>query len=98
MNQPILQSQALPYWLQIVLAAVAVLGFVGGACAFLFVMWPAIRKSESRAQRMERWADSPEGRRVFRLIVAKVTGLTGDRVEPDAFLRESSKADTTAEL
>lgn len=37
---------AMPEWLIVLTAAAAVSGilaFVGGACAFLFVIWPSIR-------------------------------------------------------
>jgi hypothetical protein len=32
-----------PMWLEITYRVAAILGTVGGACAFLFVIWPAIR-------------------------------------------------------
>jgi hypothetical protein len=32
-----------PMWLEIAYRVAAILGTVGGACAFLFVVWPAIR-------------------------------------------------------
>ena len=32
-----------PLWLEIAYRVAAILGFVGGACAFLFVIWPSIR-------------------------------------------------------
>ena len=32
-----------PIWLEIAYRVAAILGFVGGAAAFLFVVWPSIR-------------------------------------------------------
>ena len=32
-----------PIWLEIAYRVAAILGFVGGAAAFLFVIWPSIR-------------------------------------------------------
>lgn len=34
---------AVPAWLQIAMAVSGVLGVVGGAAAFVFVIWPSIR-------------------------------------------------------
>lgn len=32
-----------PLWLEVAYRLAAILGFVGGAAAFLFVIWPSIR-------------------------------------------------------
>lgn len=32
-----------PLWLEVAYRIAAILGFVGGAAAFLFVVWPSIR-------------------------------------------------------
>jgi hypothetical protein len=32
-----------PLWLEVAYRVATILGFVGGACAFLFVIWPSIR-------------------------------------------------------
>lgn len=37
------QMNAVPAWLQIAMAVSGVLGVVGGAAAFVFVIWPSIR-------------------------------------------------------
>lgn len=34
---------SVPIWLEIAYRVATILGFVGGACAFLFVIWPSIR-------------------------------------------------------
>jgi len=34
---------AVPAWLQIGMAVSGILAFIGGAAAFLFVIWPSIR-------------------------------------------------------
>ena len=34
---------SVPLWLEVAYRLAAILGFVGGAAAFLFVIWPSIR-------------------------------------------------------
>jgi hypothetical protein len=95
MNQVVLQGQTLPFWIQVLMAVIAVLSFLGGACAFLFIMWPAIRKGERRAERVEAWLNSVEGKKVTNALISKAMGMPGERVKPDQFLRETSESDVT---
>ena len=87
-----LPGAGLPHWVQLLVAVVAVLGFLGGAWAFLFVIWPSIRRGERRAERIERWVDGPDGQaacKKFNEFLRK--GLIDGTVQdPDAFLREDT--------
>lgn len=90
-----LPGEGLPHWLQLLVATVAVLGFMGGAAAFLFVIWPSIRRGERRAERIEKWIDGPEGQ----LAKEKLLGflrkglMEGTPQDADAFLREDTGKD-----
>jgi hypothetical protein len=85
-----LTGDAVPHWLQFLVIVISILGVLGGAAAFLFVMWPAIRAGERRARRLEEWMDSDEGKRVKAAVIQKVTGpaIVGERTSPEAFLKE----------
>ena len=45
---------AVPIWLEIAYRLAAILGFVGGAAAFLFVIWPSIRLQTRFSQAQEK--------------------------------------------
>jgi hypothetical protein len=53
---------AVPAWLQITAVVASILFSTGGACAFLFVMWPAIRRQNRMADRMDTFLESSEVR------------------------------------
>lgn len=85
-----LTGDAIPHWVQLLVVIISILGVVGGAAAFLFVMWPAIRAGERRAKRIEAWMDSDEGKRVKAAVVQKVTAslVQGEPTSQEAFLKE----------
>jgi hypothetical protein len=82
--------------LQYVMVSVASVSLVGGACAFLFVIWPSIRNAERRGARMEAWFDGPDAKKVVSALKTKL-GLEagGSPSSKEAFLRESTSGDTT---
>lgn len=43
-----------PLWLEVAYRVAAILGFVGGAAAFLFVIWPSIRLQEKFIKAQEK--------------------------------------------
>jgi hypothetical protein len=44
---------AVPAWLQYAMAISGILAFAGGACAFIFVIWPSIRLQTRFIKRQE---------------------------------------------
>jgi len=87
-----LPGAGLPHWVQLLVAVVAVLGFVGGAAAFLFVIWPSIRRADKRADRIEKWIDGPEGQAAYKKFTEFLRkGLVeGTPQDPGEFLREDT--------
>lgn len=51
-----------PAWLQITAVIVTILTSIGMACAFIFVMWPAIRRQNRMADRVDSLLESREFR------------------------------------
>jgi len=43
-----------PLWLEVAYRIATILGFIGGACAFLFVIWPSIRLQTRFIQAQEK--------------------------------------------
>lgn len=88
-------GEGLPHWLQVLVAIIAILGFLGGAAAFLFVIWPSIRRGERRAERLEKWMDGPEGQLARKKFVEFLNrgAIEGTPQEPDEFLREDTGKD-----
>lgn len=58
--------------LQAIIATVTMLSFVGGASAFLFVIWPSIRSAERRGARIEAWCESDEAKKIVSAIKSKI--------------------------
>jgi hypothetical protein len=58
--------------LQAIIATVTILSFTGGACAFLFVIWPSIRSAERRGARLEAWCESDEAKRFVSAVKSKI--------------------------
>ena len=48
-----------PAWLQITAVVITILTSIGMACAFIFVMWPAIRRQNRMADRVDTLLESP---------------------------------------
>lgn len=94
---PLALVEGFPPWAQLAVtlialtaAIVGILSGFGAALAFLCVMWPAIRNGERRAQRIETWVDSDEGRRVAAFLREKVN-LDGKPASRGAFLSEDTE-------
>lgn len=74
----------LPSWIQLLLAAVAILANLATAAFVLFVLWPSIRNQERRAERLEEWLDRQEVKDAIWKLVDKVShgdGLGSQRVD-----------------
>lgn len=67
----------LPLWAQAVLALAAILANLGTFAFVIFVLWPSIRSQERRADRIEAWMDSPEGRRIKAAVVSRIDKADG---------------------
>jgi hypothetical protein len=59
-------------WSQVVTATVTLLSFLGGTCAFLFVIWPSIRNAERRGAMLEEWMESDDAKKLVSAIKSKI--------------------------
>ena len=80
----------MPLFFQIAVGLAAIVGTVGAALAFLLVIWPSIRNQERRAERIEQWLESEEGKAIVRALHQKldVGGKTVDSVKSFAGKRD----------
>ncbi len=89
-----LPGDGIPHWLQLLVAVVAIAGFLLGAAAFVFVIWPSIRRADRRADLLERWIDGPDGKKAYEKLIdflhGKIDGAPQDR---EGFLREETGKD-----
>jgi hypothetical protein len=76
-------------YLQAIIATVTFLSFLGGTCAFLFVIWPSIRNAERRGARLEAWMESDDAKKLVSALKSKI-GLEegGAQSTREAFMGE----------
>jgi len=79
-------------WLQIIVVACAILSLVGGALAFLLVIWPSIRRADRRAERLEKWIEGPDGRLAYQKFIDFLNkgAIQGSTQGREAFLAEDT--------
>lgn len=84
----------LPAWIQVVIAATAILANVGTFAFVVFVLWPSIRNQEKRAKRLEDWLERDEVKQAIWKLVDKVAhgdGLTGKPVDKNTWFEKETK-------
>ena len=74
----------LPFWFQVLLGIIAILGFLGGSAFALFVIWPSIRRSNRVSDWIER-----DGKALVETLKGKVT-LTGEPSNLSDFSQKQS--------
>ena len=71
---------AVPAWLQIGMAVAGILAFLGGAAAFLFVIWPSIRRQNRLGNRIEDLINSERAKKIIDQVEKKFSDIGGKPV------------------